>query len=107
MPITLADSLKRIFTDTRPCRRQCCGWILYRQTPQNFTKAEKKSILLKWSMPLPAADNEPVYGYVVYRFQVNENLILATRATSCIFSTTPSPFTWTRMYCPAKPIFTW
>ncbi|OOQ60460.1 glycoside hydrolase family 10 protein [Mucilaginibacter pedocola] len=37
--------------------------------PQNFiARAERKNIVLKWSMPLPAADSEPVYGYVVYRF---------------------------------------
>ncbi|MES2268002.1 MAG: family 10 glycosylhydrolase [Bacteroidota bacterium] len=46
-------------------------------TPQEFTvKAEGKGVILKWQAPLPAADNEPVYGYVIYRFQENQKFDL-------------------------------
>ena len=46
-------------------------------TPQAFTaRLERKSAVLRWSAPLVAADNEPVYGYVIYRFQVNEKFDL-------------------------------
>ncbi|HEK21932.1 glycoside hydrolase family 10 protein [Mucilaginibacter sp.] len=45
---------------------------------QNFTaRPENKGIMLKWAAPLPASDNEPVYGYVIYRFQGNEKFDLA------------------------------
>jgi uncharacterized lipoprotein YddW (UPF0748 family) len=45
--------------------------------PQNFvTKLEGKGVLLKWDEPLAAKDNEPVYGYVVYRFAGNEKFNL-------------------------------
>jgi uncharacterized lipoprotein YddW (UPF0748 family) len=41
--------------------------------PQNFIgKAEGKGVLLKWETPLIAKDSEAVYGYVVYRFEENE-----------------------------------
>jgi uncharacterized lipoprotein YddW (UPF0748 family) len=74
----LADSLKEDFY-RYPALPPPMLWLdsVPPNAPQNFIgKAEKKSILLKWSMPLPAADNEPVYGYVVYRFQVNEKFDL-------------------------------
>ncbi|MGY4538041.1 uncharacterized lipoprotein YddW (UPF0748 family) [Mucilaginibacter sp. UYNi724] len=45
--------------------------------PQAFTaKPEAKGIMLRWQAPLPAADNDPVYGYVIYRFQGNEKFDL-------------------------------
>ena len=32
--------------------------------------------MLKWLAPLPAADHEQVYGYVIYRFTENEKFDL-------------------------------
>jgi uncharacterized lipoprotein YddW (UPF0748 family) len=37
-------------------------------------RAERSRVLLHWTAPLPARDKEPVYGYVVYRFEENEKL---------------------------------
>jgi len=36
----------------------------------------KTGIDLKWATPLPAKDKEPVYGYVIYRFDSNEKVDL-------------------------------
>ncbi|SEO91753.1 Uncharacterized lipoprotein YddW, UPF0748 family [Mucilaginibacter gossypiicola] len=33
------------------------------------------SVTLTWQQPLPATDNEPAYGYVIYRFDESDNLI--------------------------------
>ena len=46
--------------------------------PQNFLgKTEGKGVMLKWDAPLPAKDNEAVYGYVIYRFEGSEKFDLA------------------------------
>jgi uncharacterized lipoprotein YddW (UPF0748 family) len=43
--------------------------------PQNLVaKPFGKGVLLTWQAPLPAKDNEPVYGYVVYRFEGTEKI---------------------------------
>jgi hypothetical protein len=34
-------------------------------------------VQLKWEAPLPAADKEPVYGYVIYRFEGTEKIDVA------------------------------
>jgi uncharacterized lipoprotein YddW (UPF0748 family) len=34
----------------------------------------KNTIELKWTTPLPAKDNEPVYGYVIYRFEPGDKI---------------------------------
>jgi len=31
-------------------------------------------VSLSWQTPLPAADKEPVYGYVIYRFEGSEKI---------------------------------
>jgi hypothetical protein len=31
-------------------------------------------VQLKWEAPLPAKDKEPVYGYVIYRFEGEEKI---------------------------------
>jgi len=37
--------------------------------PRHFVaKAMGQGVTLTWQTPLPASDNEPVYGYVIYRF---------------------------------------
>jgi hypothetical protein len=41
--------------------------------PRNLTvKKENGNVRLSWETPLPAADKEAVYGYVVYRFEGTE-----------------------------------
>ncbi len=45
--------------------------------PINFMAIQGKTgIDLKWATPLPAKDKEPVYGYVIYRFDSNEKVDL-------------------------------
>jgi hypothetical protein len=34
----------------------------------------KNTVELKWAPPPPAKDNEPVYGYVIYRFEGDEKI---------------------------------
>jgi uncharacterized lipoprotein YddW (UPF0748 family) len=43
--------------------------------PRNFTaKAENGVVRLNWEAPLTARDNEPTYGYVIYRFEGTEKI---------------------------------
>jgi len=43
--------------------------------PQNFTPVVvNNKVELKWTTPLLAKDKEPVYGYVIYRFDGNEKV---------------------------------
>jgi uncharacterized lipoprotein YddW (UPF0748 family) len=43
--------------------------------PQNFmVKAVNSAAVLTWQPPLPAKDNEPVFGYVIYRFEGTEKI---------------------------------
>ena len=45
--------------------------------PRNFSaRAENGVIRLNWETPLIAADKEPVYGYVVYRFDAGDKIDL-------------------------------
>jgi len=45
--------------------------------PRNFAaKALNKTVRLTWETPLLAADKEPVYGYVIYRFEGTEKIDL-------------------------------
>lgn len=39
-------------------------------------KVQKRSIILIWKAPLPSKDKDPVYGYVVYRFEGDEKVAL-------------------------------
>jgi uncharacterized lipoprotein YddW (UPF0748 family) len=42
----------------------------------SVTKIAARTVQLKWEAPLPARDKEPVYGYVIYRFEGNEKINL-------------------------------
>ena len=43
--------------------------------PRNLiVKAENKTAHLTWDLPLIARDKEPVYGYVIYRFEGTEKI---------------------------------
>ncbi|HEY2583209.1 MAG TPA: family 10 glycosylhydrolase [Mucilaginibacter sp.] len=45
--------------------------------PRNFTATTvKNTVELKWEAPSPAKDKEPVYGYVIYRFDGDEKVDL-------------------------------
>lgn len=75
----LADSLKKDFY-RYPALPPPMLWLdsIPPNAPQNFVAhAENKGVMLKWQAPLPAADGETAYGYVVYRFQGSEKFDLA------------------------------
>jgi len=43
--------------------------------PRNLVvKPNGPGVALSWDAPLPAKDNEPVYGYVIYRFEDTEKI---------------------------------
>ena len=43
--------------------------------PRNLTvKPNGPGVALNWDTPLPAKDKEPIYGYVIYRFDGNEKI---------------------------------
>ncbi|WP_246230524.1 fibronectin type III domain-containing protein [Mucilaginibacter humi] len=49
-------------------------------TPRNLVVTRiptTTSVQLRWEAPLPAKDNEPVYGYVIYRFEGEEKIDIA------------------------------
>ncbi|AMR30693.1 glycoside hydrolase [Mucilaginibacter sp. PAMC 26640] len=78
----LADSLKDNFYKY-PALPPPMLWLdsIPPNAPQNFIgKAENKSVVLKWTAPLPAKDGEPVYGYIVYRFTANEKFDMSNPA---------------------------
>ncbi|RFZ82793.1 glycoside hydrolase [Mucilaginibacter terrenus] len=75
----LSDTLKRDFY-AYPALPPPMLWLdsIPPNQPQNIIgKAEKKSILIKWDAPLQARDNEPVYGYVIYRYTENSGIDLS------------------------------
>jgi uncharacterized lipoprotein YddW (UPF0748 family) len=74
----LADTLKKDFY-RYPALPPLMLWrdSIPPNAPQDFTvRQENKSVVLKWGQPATAGDNEPVYGYVVYRFQEGEKFEL-------------------------------
>jgi len=74
----LSDSLKTDFY-RYPALPPQMLWLdsIPPNVPQNVTaKLFGKGVTLKWDAPLMAKDNEPVYGYVVYRFTENEKFDL-------------------------------
>ncbi|MDB4924834.1 family 10 glycosylhydrolase [Mucilaginibacter sp.] len=50
--------------------------------PQNLvaTKLVNNHVQLKWDTPLPAEDKEPVYGYVIYRYEGTEKIDVSSPA---------------------------
>lgn len=47
------------------------------RAPQNLeVTASSGQVKLSWETPTMAKDNEPVYGYVIYRFDENEDIVL-------------------------------
>ena len=74
----LADTLKKDFY-RYPALPPPMIWLdsIPPNAPQNFVaRAENRGVMLKWQAPLPASDNEDVYGYVIYRFQESEKFDL-------------------------------
>lgn len=75
-PLGFADSLKTRYYN-HPALPPVMLWldsIPPNKPLQVQAEATSGKVVLKWTAPLPAADNEPVYGYVVYRFNGDEKV---------------------------------
>lgn len=72
------DSLKQTYY-RHPALPPVMLWLdsVPPNVPRNFTaKTLNKIVHLTWEMPLPPADKEPVYGYIIYRFEGTEKIDL-------------------------------
>jgi uncharacterized lipoprotein YddW (UPF0748 family) len=71
------DSLKNTYY-RHPALPPVMLWLdsVAPNVPRNLvaTTLFNRQVHLKWEAPLLAADNEPAYGYVIYRFEGNEKI---------------------------------
>lgn len=70
------DSLRQNYYHT-PALPPVMLWLdsIPPNVPRNFTvRNENHAAVLRWDAPLPAKDKEPVYGYVIYRFEGTEKV---------------------------------
>jgi uncharacterized lipoprotein YddW (UPF0748 family) len=77
-PLGFTDSLKETFYKY-PSLPPEMLWLdsIPPNAPRNVTATQgTKGVDLKWETPLLADDKEPVYGYVIYRFNGNEKVDL-------------------------------
>jgi uncharacterized lipoprotein YddW (UPF0748 family) len=77
-PLGITDSLKQTYY-RYPALQPQMLWLdsIPPNAPRNVTViAGNNWASLKWETPLPAKDNEPVYGYVIYRFEGTEKVNL-------------------------------
>jgi uncharacterized lipoprotein YddW (UPF0748 family) len=76
-PLGITDSLKNNYYKY-PALPPEMLWLdsIAPNPPINFTAMVnlKNAVELKWTTPLPAKDKEPVYGYVIYRFDDKEKV---------------------------------
>ncbi|MDB5117098.1 MAG: glycoside hydrolase [Mucilaginibacter sp.] len=76
-PLGFTDSLRLTYY-RHPALPPVMLWLdsVPPNVPRNLTMAKLPTgqVQLKWETPLPAADKEPVYGYVIYRFEGNEKI---------------------------------
>jgi uncharacterized lipoprotein YddW (UPF0748 family) len=77
-PLGFTDSLKEYYY-RNPALPPVMLWLdsIPPNAPQNVTTAIGiKGVTVRWATPLLAKDKEPVYGYVVYRFDGEEKVDL-------------------------------
>jgi uncharacterized lipoprotein YddW (UPF0748 family) len=70
------DSLKKTYY-RHPALQPVMLWLdsVPPNVPRTFTaKAENNAVHLTWEAPILADDKEPVYGYVIYRFEGTEKI---------------------------------
>jgi uncharacterized lipoprotein YddW (UPF0748 family) len=77
-PLGFTDSLKTNYY-RHPALPPVMLWLdsIPPNVPRNFiAKADNRIVKLTWDVPLLAQDKEPVYGYVIYRFEGTEKIDL-------------------------------
>jgi len=77
-PLGFTDSLKETYYN-HPSLPPVMLWLdsIPPNPPQNFTETViNNKVELKWTTPTQAKDKEPVYGYVIYRFNGDEKVNL-------------------------------
>jgi uncharacterized lipoprotein YddW (UPF0748 family) len=77
-PLGINDSLKQNYYKY-PALPPVMLWLdsIAPNAPRNvMVTPVKTAVNIKWETPLLAKDNEPVYGYVIYRFDGNEKVNL-------------------------------
>jgi uncharacterized lipoprotein YddW (UPF0748 family) len=77
-PLGFTDSLKQTYYKN-PALPPVMLWLdsIPPNAPRNVMAIHSlKGVDLKWETPLPAKDKEPVYGYVIYRFNGDEKVNL-------------------------------
>ncbi|MCR8559425.1 family 10 glycosylhydrolase [Mucilaginibacter sp. BJC16-A38] len=77
-PLGFTDSLKQTYY-RHPALPPVMLWLdsIPPNAPVNFTATPTiKGVELRWGTPAPAKDLEPVYGYVIYRFEGTEKVNL-------------------------------
>jgi len=75
-PLGFSDSLKETYY-RHPALPPLMLWLdsIPPNAPRNLTaKVEPGIVRLRWETPLPAKDKEPVFGYVIYRFEGTEKI---------------------------------
>jgi uncharacterized lipoprotein YddW (UPF0748 family) len=76
-PLGVTDSLQDNFYKY-PALPPVMLWLdsIAPNVPQNIVvkQGPGHGVILSWQTPAPAKDNEPVYGYVIYRFNENEKV---------------------------------
>lgn len=73
-PLGIADSLRNTYY-RYPALPPPMLWLdsVAPNVPRNLiVKETGRGVRLSWQEPTPAHDNEPVYGYVIYRFEEGE-----------------------------------
>ncbi|HTH81348.1 MAG TPA: family 10 glycosylhydrolase [Mucilaginibacter sp.] len=76
-PLGFADSLRQTYY-RHPALPPVMLWLdsVAPEPPRAFvaSRLPNFTVQLKWQIPLPAKDKEPVYGYVIYRFEGTEKI---------------------------------
>lgn len=77
-PLGVTDSIRKTYY-RHPALPPVMLWLdsIPPNAPQTLTAIPvARGVAVRWKAPLPSKDKEPVYGYVVYRFNGNEKVNL-------------------------------
>jgi uncharacterized lipoprotein YddW (UPF0748 family) len=86
-PLGFTDSLRQTYY-RHPALPPVMLWLdsVAPEPPRAFvaSRLPNFTVQLKWQTPLPAKDKEPVYGYVIYRFEGNEKTDIDSSAKNIL-----------------------